>query len=150
MMIPSCSLWKVVTFFGKEHANWSNINGVMIGWSWKVMFGKVEMGVFALKSCIVTKKIMYFSNLDFCSSINHNFINIGQNDMFYTKKCNYFSRGTKWDYPFLSQSLENGRFWHFKFTFWQKKMDFSQLDFSTSSYHNSTNFEPICMFFTKN
>ena len=96
-MIPSCSLWKVVTFFGKEHANWSNINGVMIGWSWKVMFGKVEMGVFALKSCIVTKKIMYFSNLDFCSSINHNFINIGQNDMFYTKKCNYFSRGTRWE-----------------------------------------------------
>ena len=91
------SWWKVVLVFGKEHANWSNISGVMIGWSWKVMFGKVEMGVFALKSCIVTKKIMYFSNLDFCSSINHNFINIGQNDMFYTKKCNYFSRGTRWE-----------------------------------------------------
>ena len=56
---------KVVLDFGKQHANWSNINGVMIGWSWKVMFGKVEMGVFALKSCIVTKKIMDFSKLDF-------------------------------------------------------------------------------------
>ena len=32
------------------------------------MFGKVEMGVFALKSCIVTKKIKDFSKLDFCSS----------------------------------------------------------------------------------
>ena len=37
------------------------------------------------------KKIMDFFKLDFCSSISHNFINIGQNDMFYTKKCNYFS-----------------------------------------------------------
>ena len=30
------SLWKVVLVFGKEHANWSNISGVMIGWSWKI------------------------------------------------------------------------------------------------------------------
>ena len=96
-MIPSCSPWKVVTFFGKEHVYWSNISGDMRGWSWKVKFGKVEMGVFALKSCIVTKKIMYFSNLDFCSSINHNIINIGPNDMVYTKKCNYFSQGKRWE-----------------------------------------------------
>ena len=36
-MIPSCCLWKVVTFFGKEHVNWSNIYGVMIGRSWKII-----------------------------------------------------------------------------------------------------------------
>ena len=29
-MIPSCCLWKVVTFFGKEHVNWSSISRVMI------------------------------------------------------------------------------------------------------------------------
>ena len=29
-MIPSCFSRKVVTFFGKEHVNWSSISGVMI------------------------------------------------------------------------------------------------------------------------
>ena len=31
----------VVTFFGKDHVNWSSINGVMIGRSWKIKFGKL-------------------------------------------------------------------------------------------------------------
>ena len=34
--IPSCCLWKVVTFFGKEHVNWSSINRVMKGRSWTI------------------------------------------------------------------------------------------------------------------
>ena len=34
------SWWKVVLDFGKELANWSNISGVMIGWSWKIKFEK--------------------------------------------------------------------------------------------------------------
>ena len=29
LMSSSCCLWKVVTFFGKEHVNWFSINGVM-------------------------------------------------------------------------------------------------------------------------
>ena len=49
-MIPSCCLWKVVTFFGKEHVNWSSISGVMIRRSWKIKFGKLKIGV--------TKRIM--------------------------------------------------------------------------------------------
>ena len=36
------SWWNVVLVFGKEHANWSNISGVMIGWSWKIKFGKIH------------------------------------------------------------------------------------------------------------
>ena len=43
-MIPSCSPWKVVTFFGKEHVNWSSISGVMIGRSWKIQFEKLKIG----------------------------------------------------------------------------------------------------------
>ena len=39
------SWWKVVLVFGKEHADWSNIGGVMIGWSWKIKFGKLKIGV---------------------------------------------------------------------------------------------------------
>ena len=35
-MIPSCCLWKVVTFFGKEQVNWSSIREVLIGRSWKI------------------------------------------------------------------------------------------------------------------
>ena len=34
--------WKVVLDFGKEHANWSNISEVMIGWSWKIKYGKIH------------------------------------------------------------------------------------------------------------
>ena len=45
-MIPSFSSWKVVTFFGKEHINWSSNCGVMMGRSWKT---EIEN---------VTKKIM--------------------------------------------------------------------------------------------
>ena len=41
-MIPSCFPWKVVIFFGKEHANWSSISGVMIGLSWKIKFRKIN------------------------------------------------------------------------------------------------------------
>ena len=49
-MIPSYSPWIVVTFFGKEHVNWSSNIGVMMGRSWKIEFGKLKIGV--------TKKIM--------------------------------------------------------------------------------------------
>ena len=80
--------------------------------------------------------------------------------MFFTKKYNYFSRETRWYHPFLwrydgmklkNQVLKNQlSFWLLcKFTWIYKKMDFSKFDFSTSSYHNSTNNGPIDMFFTK-
>ena len=36
------SWWKVVLNFGKEHANWSNISEVTIGWSWQIKFGKIN------------------------------------------------------------------------------------------------------------
>ena len=35
-MIPSFSLWKVVTIFGKEHVIWSGNSGVMMSRSWKI------------------------------------------------------------------------------------------------------------------
>ena len=47
-MIPSCFLWKVAIYFGKEHVNWSSISGVMRGRSWKIEFGKLKIGVLAL------------------------------------------------------------------------------------------------------
>ena len=45
LIIPSCLPWKVVTFFGKEHVNWSSISGVMIGRSWTIKFGKCKFWV---------------------------------------------------------------------------------------------------------
>ena len=88
--------WKVVLDFGKEHANWSNISEVMIGWSWKIKFGKINY-FFGYTN-------FEFSKLDFLTSSYHNSTNTGPIDMIFTKKCNYFSRGTRWDHPFLSQS----------------------------------------------
>ena len=38
------SWWNEVLVFGNEHANWSNISGVMIGWSWKIKFGNQIFG----------------------------------------------------------------------------------------------------------
>ena len=72
------------------------------------------------------KYSVILNTLDFTKSQHSN---TGPINMFFTKKCNYFSRGTKWDYPFWSQSLESGRFWHFKITFWQKKWIFPNLIF---------------------
>ena len=49
-----------------------------------------------------------FSKLDFLTSSYHNSTNTGPIDMIFTEKCNYFSRGTRWDHPFLSQSQRKG------------------------------------------
>ena len=82
-MIPSCSPWKVVTFFGKDHVNWSSTNWVMIGRRWNIKFGKFKFGV--------TKKIIDFSKHDFSTSSYHNSTNIGPIGMFFTKNKHYFS-----------------------------------------------------------
>ena len=58
LIIPSCLSWKVVTFFGKEHVNWSSISGVMIGRSWTIKFGKFHYLV-----CYC------FSNFDFSTPL---------------------------------------------------------------------------------
>ena len=89
LMNPSCCPWKVVTFFGKEHVNWFHISGVMIGRSWTI------------KSIIF---LVNFSKLDFSTSSYRNSIITGPIDMIFTKKCNYFSRATRWNHLFLSQS----------------------------------------------
>ena len=62
-----------------------------------------ERGVLALWIYIFTKKFMAFSKLDFLTSSYHNFTNTGPIYMFFTKKCNYFSRETRWNHPLLSQ-----------------------------------------------
>ena len=155
-MIPSFCSWKVVTFFGKEHVNWSSISGVMIGRSWTIKFGKIhylfgvnfpnlifqllpiitplildqltwslpknvttfhgqqdgiirfflspnKRGVLVLWIYIFTKKIMDFSKLNCSTSSYHNSTKTGPIDVFFTKKCNYFTWATRWNHPFLSQ-----------------------------------------------
>ena len=89
-------LVKVVLVFGKEHANWSNISRVMIGWSWKNKFEKINYFFGYTK--------FVFSKLDFLSSSFHNSTNTGPIYMFFTKKCNYFSQATRLNHSFLSQS----------------------------------------------
>ena len=93
-MIPSCCPWKVVTFFGKEHVNQSSISRVMIGRSWTIKFGKINY--------LFSYTNFEFSKIDFSTSSYHNSTIIGPIDMFFTKKCNYFSRATRWNHPFLS------------------------------------------------
>ena len=92
-MIPSGFPWKVVIFFGKEHVIWSNISGVVIGLSWQIKFGKFH---YLFCSC--------FSNFDFSTSSYRNTTISGPIDMFFTKKSNYFSRETRWNFLFLAQT----------------------------------------------
>ena len=60
-----------------------------------------------------------FSKLDGSTSSYHNSTNTGPIDMFFTKKCNYFSRGTRWNHPFLSQSQWKGCFGTLNLYFYQ-------------------------------
>ena len=94
--------WKVVLVFGKEHVNWSNISGVIIGLSWKIKFGKIHylFGYYVISKCQNTS--FEFSKFDYSTSSYHNSTNIGPIDMFFTKKHNYFSWETRWNHPFLS------------------------------------------------
>ena len=48
-------------------------------------------------------KNMDFSKLDFLTSFYHNSTNNGPIEMFFTKKCNYFSWERRWNHPFESQ-----------------------------------------------
>ena len=64
----------------------------------------------------VTKKIIDFSKLDCSTSSYHNSTNTGPIGMFFTKKCNYFSRATRWNHPFLSQPPLKGYFGTLKLT----------------------------------
>ena len=36
-------------FFDNEHVNWYSLSGVMKGWSLKIKFRKIKIGVLALK-----------------------------------------------------------------------------------------------------
>ena len=88
----TCSLPKNVTTFHGEQ------DGII-----HFCLSPNERGVLALWIYIFTKKFMAFSKLDFLTSSYHNSTNTGPIDMFFTKKCNYFSRETRWNHPLLSQ-----------------------------------------------
>ena len=53
---------------------------------------------------------MDFFKLDCSTSSYHNSTNTGLIDMFFTKKCNYFSRGRRWECLILSQIPLRGRY----------------------------------------
>ena len=95
----TCSLPKnVTTFHGQQ-------DGII-----HFYLSPNKRGVLALWIYILTKKIMDVSKLDFSTSSYHNSTNNGLIDMFFTKKCNYFSWPTRWNHSFLSQPPLKGCF----------------------------------------
>ena len=130
----SCCLWKLVTFFGKEHVNWSSINRVMKGRSWTI------------KSIIilVTFSILIFQLLDIITPLLPD-----QMPCSLPKIITTFHEEKDGIIYFCLCLYKKGVFGTLNLHF-DKKMDFSKLDFSTSSYHNFINNGPIGMFFTKN
>jgi len=87
----TCSLPKNVTTFHWEQ------DGII-----HFFVSPNERGVLALWIYIFTKKLMAFSKLDFLTWSYHNLTNTGPNNMFFTKKCNYFLQGKRWIHSFLS------------------------------------------------
>ena len=123
-MIPSCCPWKVVTFFGKEHVNWSSINGVMIGRSLNIKFGKLKIGV--------TKKIIDFPNL-----ISQLFpiitpLILDQLTWSLPKNVTTFHGQQDGSIHFCLSPNKNGVLALWIYIFTKKIMDFSKLDWSTS------------------
>ena len=133
-MVPSCCLWKLVTFFGKEHVDWFSISGVTVGRSWTI------------KSIIF---LVNFSKLDFLTSSSDKSLILDQLTCYLPKNVTSFHGEQVGIIHFCLNSYKMGVFGTLNLQF-DKKMDFSKLDFSTSSYHNSTNFGPVCIFFIKN
>ena len=137
-MIPSCCLWKVVTFFGKEHVNCSSISGVMIRRSWKFKFGKLKIGV--------TKKVMDMI-FQLLPIINPQILE--QLTCSLPKNVTTFHGQQDGIIHFCLSPNKRGVLALWIYIFIKKIMDFSKLDCSTSSYHNSTNTGLIDMFLTK-
>ena len=67
----------------------------------ELQYEEVEKSSLENSKIGVTKKITDFSKRN-CPSY-HNSTNTGPIDMFFTKKCNYFSQVTRWNQPLLSQ-----------------------------------------------
>ena len=68
----------------------------------ELQYEEVEKSILEYSKIGVTKKITDFSKLNCPTSSYHNSTNTGPIDMFFTKKCNYFSRGRRWECLILS------------------------------------------------
>ena len=121
IMFPSCCPWKVVTFFGKDHVNWSSINEVMIGRSWKINFGKLKIGV--------TKKIidMIFQLLPIITPQI-----LEQLTCSLPKNVTTFHRQQDGIIHFCPSPNKRGILVLWIYIFTKKLMDFPKLDWSTS------------------
>ena len=120
-MIPSCSPWKVVTFFGKEHVNWSSINGDMIGKSWTI------------KSIIVLiPPIFSFSNWIFQLLPIIALPKLDQLTCFLPKNVTTFHGEQDGIIHFCLSPNKRGVLALWIYIFTKKIMNFSKLNFSTS------------------
>ena len=131
-MVPSFCPWKVVTFFGKEHLNWSSISGVMIGRSWTIEFGKIHY-LFGVN----------FPNLIFQLLPIITPLILDQLTWSLPKNVTTFHRQQEGIIHFCLSPPKNGVLALCIYFFSKKIMDFSKLDCSTSSYRNSTITGPI-------
>ena len=120
-MIPSCCLWKVVTFFGKEHVNCSNICGVMIGRSWKII------SIIFLVTPILSFPNLIFQLLHFITPLI-----LDQLTCSLPKNVTTFHRQQDGIIHFCLSPNKRGvlALWIYLFT--KKIMNFSKLNFSTS------------------
>ena len=118
---PSCSPIKVVTFFGKEHVNWSSFGGVMIGRSWKIQFEKLKIGGIKTIIDLIVQLFPIISPLildQFTCSLPKNVTTFhGEQDGII---------------HFCLSPNERGVLALWIYIFTKKLMDFSKLDWSTS------------------
>ena len=148
-MIPSSFPWKVVTFFGKEHVNWSIISGVMIGWSWKIKFWKIHylFGYYVNLHGFSRKWIL--QNLIFQLHPIITPLIMDQLACSLPKNVSTFHGEQDGIINFSLSPNKKGVLVLWIYIVTKKIIDFSKLDFSSSSYQNFINIWPNNMFFTK-
>ena len=113
-MIPSCCLWKLVTFFGKEHVDWFSISGVTVGRSWTI------------KSIIF---LVNFSKIDFLTSSCDKSIILDQLTCYLPKNVTTFHGEQDGIIHFCLRPHKRGVFGFLNLHFDQKKWIFTNLIF---------------------
>ena len=138
-----------MSFFGKEHVNWSILSGVTRGWSGKIKSWKINylFGYYVNFHGFSRKWI--FQNLIFQVYPIITPLIMDQMTCSLPKNVTTFHGKEDGIINFCLRPHKRGVLALWIYILTKKIIDFSKLDFSTLSYHNSTNNGPTDMFFTK-
>ena len=138
-----------MSFFGKEHVNWSILSGVTRGWSGKIKSWKINylFGYYVNFHGFSRKWI--FQNLIFQVYPIITPLIMDQMTCSLPKNVTTFHGKEDGIINFCLRPHKRGVLALWIYILTKKIIDFPKLDFFSSSYHNFINIGPSDMFFTK-